>query len=673
MLNIFHIVNFRKIITLFCVISVSHIHLFSQESGESVKKVHLIFKTHLDIGFTGLSSEIEQQYIHEFIPKTLAIIEELKAEKAEERYVWTTGSWLIWEYLQRAAPGAAKKLETAIDNGDIAWHGIPYTVQSEMMSKDLFETCLQLSQQLDKRFGKKTIAAKMTDVPGHTRSIVTPLSDAGISFLHVGVNSASAVPDVPPVCRWRNTDGKEIILMYQGTYGEDMLLPDNETVVSINLTNDNHGPHTIKQIKEIYAAAKTKYPNAKIMATSLNEVAADLRKMTDRLPIVTSEIGDTWIYGFGSSPVRIARYRALSRLYSQWLKTGELNKNDITSILFAVRLGLIPEHTCGMDIKTFLKNWDKYDVDAFNKALHAPEFQLVEQSWAEKDENIEKAIAILPARLQKEARKTITGIGKTDPVRTLRHDKYPEIDKHGAYKMSLDGTDIIIGKLIYQTYSTADYAEFQNAYLRNQYQWAVMDFGKTGLENTKSKSATVIADLKNCTVTKKGKSTVIQCKLKFPFTDDVDWRILPETINIEYTIPSSGNGIEMKISLVNKPPNRLPEAYLLSFEPQDVVRILAQKTGYMVDVTDVVPGGNRQMHAIDDHIDIITQNETVRIMSLDAPIAVIGQPKMLNYSTSLPDIKDGVHFCLFNNLWGTNFSMWWGGSITYRFYIELKK
>jgi len=36
----------------------------------------------------------------------------------------------------------------------------------------------------------------------------------------------------------------------------------------------------------------------------------------------------------------------------------------------------------------------------------------------------------------------------------------------------------------------------------------------------------------------------------------------------------------------------------------------------------------------------------------------------------LPDLKQGVHFCLFNNLWGTNFTMWWGGSITYRFTVE---
>ncbi len=38
----------------------------------------------------------------------------------------------------------------------------------------------------------------MTDVPGHTRSIIAPLARAGIRFLHVGVNPACTVPGVPP-------------------------------------------------------------------------------------------------------------------------------------------------------------------------------------------------------------------------------------------------------------------------------------------------------------------------------------------------------------------------------------------------------------------------------------------------------------------------------------------
>lgn len=40
------------------------------------------------------------------------------------------------------------------------------------MSRDLFRFGPSLSGELDRRFDKRTIAAKMTDVPGHTRSII---------------------------------------------------------------------------------------------------------------------------------------------------------------------------------------------------------------------------------------------------------------------------------------------------------------------------------------------------------------------------------------------------------------------------------------------------------------------------------------------------------------------
>ena len=43
--------------------------------------------------------------------------------------------------------------------------------------------------------------------------------NAGIMLLHIGINSSSALPNVPPISWWRNIDGKEIILVVQGDYG----------------------------------------------------------------------------------------------------------------------------------------------------------------------------------------------------------------------------------------------------------------------------------------------------------------------------------------------------------------------------------------------------------------------------------------------------------------------
>ena len=669
--------HFKKYLAVIGLSVVCAVNIFSQEPekqnepNRQIKKVYLIFKTHLDIGYTELSSVVERQYIREFIPKTLELIDRLKSEQAEERYVWTTGSWLVWEYLKQAPPEAVKKFETAISQGDIVWNGVPYTVQSEMMSKDLFVTCLKLSQELDRRFGEKTMSAKMTDVPGHTRGIISCLSDAGITLFHIGANSSSPILDMPTICRWKNTDGKEIVLLYQYTYGEDMVLPDGETVVSVNFTGDNHGPHSLQEVKNIYAAARKKYPDAKIVSASFNEVAADIRNMWNRIPVVTSEIGDTWVFGLGSSPMRIARYRELSRLYTQWVQTGKMDMNSLLAIDFAVRLGRVAEHTWGLSVGRYLKNWDKYSMDDFIASRNTQTFRYMEQSWAEEDENIDKAIALLPPDLQKEALKEMEKIVKPVVPNIKTQDRDPQLNEHGAYTMLAGGVETVIGELVYQTYSTDDYTAFHNSFLRIQPEWALISLGKPGLDKTNAKSVTLHANVKNCKVVKNKKSTSIQCSLRFPADEVVDPRVLPESVVIEYTIPKAGHPIEMKVSLINKPAVRLPEAYLLSFIPKGIQSILAEKMGDMVDVSDVVPGGSREIHAIDNYIDLITGKGTVRITSLDAPIVVIGERKMLNYSKQLPDLTKGVHFCLVNNLWGTNFSMWWEGSISYRFIIEV--
>lgn len=177
----------------------------------SVKKVYVIFKTHLDVGFTDLSSVVTDRYITEFIPKAIDVAEELEADGSNDRYVWTTGSWLVWKFLRNAPAKDVKRLEEAIRKGYIVWNAVPYTVESEIMNRDMFGASLRLSQLLDEKYGRHTIAAKMTDVPGHTRGIVAPFYKAGIRFLHVGVNSACSVPDVPPFCRWRDSEGNEIV------------------------------------------------------------------------------------------------------------------------------------------------------------------------------------------------------------------------------------------------------------------------------------------------------------------------------------------------------------------------------------------------------------------------------------------------------------------------------
>ncbi len=656
----------KIILSLFFVVYV--LSGFAQE--KPVKKVYVIFKTHFDLGYTELSSTIEQIYINNFIPKAIDLADQLRAEGGNERYVWTTGAWLIDAYMRQASPEAMQKLDMAINRGDIVWNAAPYTFESESVSKDMFESMLKLSQRLDSKYGKNTIAAKMTDVPGHTRSIVTPLYDAGIRFLNIGVNNCSSVPVVPPFSRWRNTDGKEIILMYNQDYGGDELLPDGETVVSISFTPDNHGPHTEEHVKAIFASLREKYPQAEIVASTLNEVAELLQGMADQLPVLSSEIGDTWIFGYASLPVAMARYRELSRLYSEWLKDGKLNRDSDLAVDFAINLGLFAEHTWGVDHLVHIKNWDKYDVDIFNASRDLPEFRKAELSREEKANRIDEAVAILPSDLQKEAKEAIAKIGQVSQLEITKEKNVEQLDWDGAYRFSYKGVECILGQVAYQTYSSDDYNQYVIDYIRENCGGLKYYFTKPGLEKSKAQSATIVARKDKATVDGTGKVDVIDCTFKFPDDPRIDSRVLPKQVHTKYSISSDGSSVEMTVSLLNKPAVRLPEAYWVSFFPADVVSVFADKMGMPVDVLDVVIAGNRQMHGIDNYFDIVTSKGIIRITSLDAPVASIGERRAMNYSLNMPDLNGGIHFCLYNNLWSTNFPLWWEGSLAYRFKVE---
>ena len=85
------------------------------------------------------------------------------------------------------------------------------------------------------------------------------------------------------------------------------------------MADDNAGPHSPEEIAAIYLNLRQRFPNAEIRATDLTHIADAVQPHADALPLVTQEIGDTWIHGIGSDPLKVARYRAVCRL-----RNGEL-------------------------------------------------------------------------------------------------------------------------------------------------------------------------------------------------------------------------------------------------------------------------------------------------------------------------------------------------------------
>ena len=94
-----------------------------------MKKVYVVSKTHLDLGFTDYAENIRRKYIDEFIPSAVSLAEQVNIN-TEKRFIWTTGSWIIKEALNGSDKEKREKLIKALKNGNIVPHAMPFTTHS---------------------------------------------------------------------------------------------------------------------------------------------------------------------------------------------------------------------------------------------------------------------------------------------------------------------------------------------------------------------------------------------------------------------------------------------------------------------------------------------------------------------------------------------------------------
>jgi hypothetical protein len=113
----------------------------------------------------------------------------------------------------------------------------------------------------------------------------------------------------------------------------------------------------------------------------------------------------------------------------------------------------------------------------------------------------------------------------------------------------------------------------------------------------------------------------------------------------------------------------LPEALWLSFVPRiaDPRGWSLDKLGQRVSPLDVIRDGNRKLHAVDAGVFYREAARQLSIETLDAPLVAPGKPSLLNFNNRQPALKHGMHFNLYNNVWGTNFPMWYEDDARFRF------
>ncbi|MBP5250229.1 MAG: DUF5054 domain-containing protein [Lachnospiraceae bacterium] len=686
--------------------------------NNAIKKVHVVFKTHLDIGFTGMGETVLRKYREEYIPKSVELASRLNTE-TDKKFIWTVGAFLIKDSLENATEEAAENLRKAIKRGDICWHGLAFTTHTELLDEELADHDLSLSDDLDGEFGKHTIAAKMTDVPGHTRALVRAMARHGKKYLHIGVNPSSMVPRVPDTFLWKSGDD-EIIVQYSYVYGAPCYVEGMDEVLEFAHTGDNLGPQEPGVIRSEMERIAKLYPNAKIIASTMDEYAAALLREKDRLPVIEEEIGDTWIHGIASDPLKISRYRELIRLKDIWRKEGRVDTASKEYKDFLTYLLLVAEHTWGLDYKKFLMDFTNWEKEDFNRARAndrtdlemitnrnanmrgvllsdiakyrngdtTGSYSFYESSHKEQMGYIFKAVEALPEDLKKEAAAAIEALDETDPAFSDEHkgtalSPYEHI-RIGNYEVAFGGsgeivylskngakriTDGVFGRLGYTTYNARDCADNYYAYNRdfrmNQC-WSEGDFSKPGLE--------FVEGLEH-------RDYEFGLRSAYVMGNTVYLKVFGNERACEkYGCPRNGliryefteDSIKCRLRLTEKDANRMPEAiwFDMRFDVENPYRWRMKKIGEPVDPMDVLMGGNRMQHCTEE-MDYAGADGKIRVVNIHAPLISVGGRALYGDCKDIRDAGKGFSYCLFNNKWGTNFKMWCEDDMTFDFEIEM--
>ena len=680
-------------------------------TSSEITKVIVVFKTHLDIGFTDMAENVLKQYCDFFIPAAVDLAFTVNRPD-DKKFVWTVGSYLIKYYFEHADKNSCRKLEEAISLGYVRWHGLACTTHTELMDRTLIDYDLTISNKLDQKFGFHTISAKMTDVPGHTIGLVPALHNAGIEYLHLGVNGSSRIPDVPPIFVWKCGES-EVVVNYAGYYGDVSVL-ENGTVLEFFHSHDNAAPPTPETLEKLYDNLSKRYPNAHIEAGTLDDFAMSVREIKDSLPVVTEEIGDTWIHGVSTDPWKVSCFCRLLKLKEDWIRDLKIVPDTPAYENLMDNLLLIAEHTWGMDVKKYLldfTNWEKKAFikarkndhtdetfyDACNEALlcgmmdelrhyHGDTIQSsysrFESSHEEQRSYINKALSELPEELKKEAEAVFKFFWPSIPESSTKlHALEPvHIDPFtvivGPSGELLKITDnrtgicheMCVGKISYEVFGGK---EVDNCYydygrdLKNNYYWSEPDFGKPGLHYYKDIRH---ADCSPVPVSIQVFNRSLYIFLCFP-EESCERFGCPRDFAVVYRF--SDHHINMELFWKNKDAIRSPEAIWLNINPKIKNPSLwkMNKSGTLISPYSVRYDGNRKLHCVQS-LHYQDGSENITITPEDSPLVSPGGKTLYHTDNRFEDLNQGFYFLLYNNRWGTNFKQWYEEDMRFEFNIE---
>lgn len=191
---------------------------------------------------------------------------------------------------------------------------------------------------------------------------------------------------------------------YGGIMVDDlMMIPGTDIGLMAAFKGDNQGPPFADEAMLWVNTVSKEFPDSDIQVSTFDNFVAEIMQYRDKLPLVTEEIGDTWLQGVSTDPWKSQAFREVMRIRADYCDITSscpdavLNpaKVDPEILAFDRMLLKLGEHTWGLDIKLFLNDTVNWSNDLFQRHLKDPNFQLVIKSWHEQRDYLSAAISSL--------------------------------------------------------------------------------------------------------------------------------------------------------------------------------------------------------------------------------------------------------------------------------------
>lgn len=340
-------------------------------------------------------------------------------------------------------------------------------------------------------------------------------------------------------------------------------------------------------------------------------------------------------------------------------------------------------HESGMDIKIALGEYENYQRPDFERTKRInPAYTKIEKTWEEQRLYIKKAIEKLSAEHKKEIESQLDKLIPKEPFGCFEEsgeagreyqigDNRISFNSFGGVKsLTVGGREIIAENdspcITYDSYGADDYNYWFTHYSRDldkTAHWAFADFGKPNIDKIadKYKQGRFAYKLENLTVSQEYNrfSALAELHIDGYFYENLG---APQVFQIKYTLES--NRLTAELLWQNKPANRLPESIMLHIYPKSE-KISFTKLGRKIDPFDIVKNGNRNIAAVES-----IELDGVKITNLHSPLVGIGKGKILHFDNEYSPLSDGIAYVLYDNIWGTNFPLWYGDNAYFKYDIE---